>query len=84
MCLLILLLKDFWIHKLKYHSNLFSVLCLLQGDTIVVHLYVKEVTKQLLDIVLYEDELQVKFATRFDQLFLTLLSSIQKKHSCQE
>lgn len=34
-----------------------------KGDIIVIHLYVKEVNKNLLDVILYEDELQVKFAT---------------------
>ncbi|XP_078372001.1 ubiquitin carboxyl-terminal hydrolase 19-like isoform X3 [Oculina patagonica] len=34
-----------------------------KGDTVVIHLYVKNVNKQLLDVVLYEDELHVKFAT---------------------
>ena len=30
----------------------------------MIHLYVKEVNKNVLDVILYEDELQVKFATR--------------------
>ena len=38
----------------------------LQGDIIVIHLYVKNVNQQLLSVILFEDELQVKFATRFD------------------
>ena len=44
----------------------------LQGDTVVIHLYVKNINQQLLSVILFEEELQVKFATRFDSNVLTL------------
>ena len=50
---------------------------------IVIHLYVKEVNKNLLDVILYEDELQVKFATRWDYVvFLEGFSFKSRSVTC--
>ena len=49
-----------------------------QGE-IVVHLYIKDLNRQKLDVLLYEDELQVKFCTEL--VFIVLWMLINNNYS---
>ena len=49
-----------------------------QGE-IVVHLYIKDLNRQKLDVLLYEDELQVKFCTGL--VFIVLWMLINNNYS---